>query len=363
MQRTDPLRSFLIASRRRWILLRTIEHGTQGACLGALAATILALLLLIFRSMSQTIDMPLVFLWLVSIGALSGAVKSWLERPGLLAIATYADRQLHLDELLSTAWAIAHHGQVAMGDGNTAHALILARANAQARTLHPAMLKFHRMTARHWGASCLCLLLCAAIGLLAQLHPSHIPTPDAVAASDAHESSTRHGSTDAQLALTRQAAIAHAPEHEDRDMGASASNQPADMEQADEARAGTAAGADTNPSAVFDGTGGKNATDTQHLASANSTNTSYSAGRDESESGQTVGGMGAASHASARSNEPGASVMADVANTDESNLSSGTDAAGSWRQARARAMEQLKTSDIPAAYRPLVRDYFSSPTP
>src|SRR5690606_22404207 len=91
---------FVATLHQRLLAVRLAEGAGVGALLGA-ALCLLAMPAMLWRGASAW---PAA--WLVPAGALLGLARAIVRRPPRRRAAEEADRQLGLDDLLATAWAV-----------------------------------------------------------------------------------------------------------------------------------------------------------------------------------------------------------------------------------------------------------------
>src|SRR4051812_3143477 len=92
----SSLERFVLAVRRRMIVVRGIERVGVGTLVAMIAAAPL-ITILIYRGESSVALMGVALL----IGASAGSIWGMRQRPTILHAASEADRQLDLNELLS----------------------------------------------------------------------------------------------------------------------------------------------------------------------------------------------------------------------------------------------------------------------
>jgi hypothetical protein len=151
MAGAEPCVQFIRAVHRRVVGVRVLE----GAAVGVAAAALLALAvagLLVWRGQRPLAPAAAI----LAAGALAGVLWGVLRRPAMLWTALEADRQLRLQELLSTAWALR-------GSNDPWAATVLALAGARVTRLRPRQVVLHRLGARSWGGIAALLLLNAAV--------------------------------------------------------------------------------------------------------------------------------------------------------------------------------------------------------
>lgn len=180
---TNQFDPFIVACRRRIALVRLAER--IGLCI--LVGSILSLLIVPLLAITNRAASPILIL--IAIMAISVAVGvAWSVRrwPSLLHAARQADRQLALDDLLATAWQLAHgdrHGRPVEATPAWA-ATIEAIAADRCRRLSPESLVLGRLGARGWSGIGVALALAVVVSLFVA-GPPDLAQADGVGASPA----------------------------------------------------------------------------------------------------------------------------------------------------------------------------------
>jgi hypothetical protein len=180
---TNQLAPFIAACRRRIALVRSAER--IGLCI--LVGSILSLLIVPLLAMTNRAASPILILTAITaISAAAGVAWSVRRWPTLLHAAGQADRQLDLDDLLATAWQLAHgdrHGRPVEATPAWA-ATIEAIAADRCRRLSPESLVLGRLGARGWSGIGVALALAVVVSLFVA-GPPNPAQADGVAVSPA----------------------------------------------------------------------------------------------------------------------------------------------------------------------------------
>src|SRR5687767_12108259 len=148
---------FLRALHRRMVVLRVLEK----VGLGVLAGCALALFLMPILVWRGQGTMPLV-LGCGGLGVVGGVLWGLARRPGMLAAAVEADRQLKLADLLGTALFLHSRGEPLDEIGRT----IVATAEAKCAGLSPSVVIVNRIGVRGWGGIGLAAAMVLTVALV-----------------------------------------------------------------------------------------------------------------------------------------------------------------------------------------------------
>jgi len=153
---SDPFDRFVHAVHRRAVLLRVVE----GAGLGVVGASVLVGVLtpvLLARN-----EPAMVFASVgLMVGAMLGALRAALCLPSVKTTLQAVDDQLHLHDLLGTAYTLQHDPAV---DPQGA-AVVLSHARRHCATLSPSEVTLNRYGPRGWGAIGLVALLVLTVSM------------------------------------------------------------------------------------------------------------------------------------------------------------------------------------------------------
>lgn len=184
MMTTDPFESLLRRARRRWVGWRCAESAGIGAALGAGLAVGLVIAGATLGGATMSWDA----LALPAIGAVLGIALRLRSQPTLAESAGELDRQLDLDDLLTTALLVPPDDPFG--------AAVRSMARERARTLHPADLLVRRIGNRGWSAIAAVLVALPVIILLrtdtltlARAERSKGPSVEATGGSGTYRSS------------------------------------------------------------------------------------------------------------------------------------------------------------------------------
>src|SRR5207253_3171591 len=135
------LERFISRVYRRLVVLRLVEWAGMGFAAGC------AIALLSIGLLRNQLESPLLLVAIIAgCGALLGFVTSLLRRPRILDAAVEADRQLHLADLLATAWQLEKSPQRASFEN-----AVLLIADERAAHLQPRSVVLHRLGMRAWS--------------------------------------------------------------------------------------------------------------------------------------------------------------------------------------------------------------------
>lgn len=140
MMMTDPFESLLRRARRRWVGWRCAESAGVGVALGAGLAGGLVIAGATLGVSTMSWDA----LALPAVGAVLGVALRLRSQPTLAESAGELDRQLDLDDLLTTALLVP--------SGDPFADAVRSMARERARKLHPSDLLVRRIGNRGWSA-------------------------------------------------------------------------------------------------------------------------------------------------------------------------------------------------------------------
>lgn len=161
----EPFLRFVRAVQRRMRIVRALE----GMGIGALVGSILGLLLigaLLWRSAQSLLPGAV----MVGLGAGIGLIWGALRPTPLLSAAVEADRQLNLRDLLASALSARHSNDPWARS-------VVAMAVQRCVSLHPRQVMLNRLGVRAWGSIATAAALTLAVAMLA-------PRADLTLASD-----------------------------------------------------------------------------------------------------------------------------------------------------------------------------------
>jgi hypothetical protein len=338
---SSHLERFLRAVHRRMVVLRICER----VGLAVLAGCILALLLMPILIWRGQETMPLV-MGCGALGIFSGLLWGLARRPGVLAAAVEADRQLKLADLLGTALFLARRREPLDEFGRT----IVATAEARCAALSPSAVIVNRIGARGWGGIALAAAMVLTVALVTAGDREAHATGEQVAGASApamrswlDAQSPRGGTTSTNEPDYRRVNQGPAADDEQRlgaaspDRNATAAIEKGNAGEATAAQAGTGAG---SAQAGRDGDPGKGI--------------EVAPGGNDSKTG--AGAASSGGTGTAKSGANAASSGAAGAGTDVRPAPVWT--SPTWLQDRAAALRAVEGGAVPVAYRGIVRDYF-----
>jgi hypothetical protein len=342
---------FLTAVHRRLVLLRLLERIGITILIASGIALLAALALLWHaRPAMGAVEACL------AAGLIGGIVWGLARRPGPLAAAIEADKQLHLDDLLSSAWIM---GRSEMNRGPWL-AAVLAEAEARCQRASASALTLRRRGARGWGG----IVLAAALVLTLA---SFGPAPVARQSADPGRS----------LQATTLELSGHT-DHPLFDISTDAQHRPILLPDPDDPNASTL-GQNTAPPPPAGKSNSSDAADVGDHASAGASDEGHGAGsartqtpadKSASAQAQSAGTDAHSEHttgqAAAGAGTPGVAGSGNDATVAGATAGTapGASEAPPWKSAAwpadvARARQALDAGHVPAAYRDLVRNYFT----
>lgn len=323
-------------------MLRLLESAGVGL-LGGCGVGLILVPVLLYRGQAAL----LLALASLGLGILAGLAWALLHRPQALDAAAEADRQLHLADLLSTAWLLRNHPPTV----DPFAAAVLASANARCAGLAPSAILFNRLGKRAWSGIGLTAALVLTLGLI-----SSNPI-DSLAVASQRQALLKPTATPpappAQAfpnpagARTRSEAIAS-------DYPGAKNETPLDPTQA-------TAGAAKNPSSSDSTQMASDPTGTGlgsgRSEASRSADPLRAAGTDRARTGGQAAASGTGAPGAPRSAPRGASGQSagHPAATPTAPLWS----AQTWPAAQEAADAALRANTIPPAYHELIRDYFN----
>jgi hypothetical protein len=161
----QALERFVRKIHRRLVLIRAVEH--LGVCVSVGCGIALPLLAILLLRGQSVVSLLLVIGSFCSLAACVLTIQRW---PTLLQAAGEADRQLNLDDLLTTAVRLDRYSCDSMSGS------VLAMADARCGRISPSTVILNRYGARAWGGIVLSLAAVIAVSLM----PAH-PIRSAVA--------------------------------------------------------------------------------------------------------------------------------------------------------------------------------------
>jgi hypothetical protein len=312
---------FVTAVHRRAVLMRVLEGFGAGIAVGAGCA-----LFVILISLREGVHwLPLVFFG--AFPAVMSAIAWWQRRPSRLAALIEADRQLKLDDLLSTAFTAKDDDF-----GRT----IRAMAERACARVSPSQVMVNRFGARAWGGVGLAWATVVVLGLLASNGTTSRAGDQAIATGNSV--ATRPGEVVASSAQ-HQAGAEHGVD-EPRSTGSS---------EVESSTAGhsTQTGSKSGDAATGSG-GGQGET---QAARVGATESHTSAGSPTSPTGEAAGGTGVGQAGTG----PGPAGGLSGGRVDRSAAPWRSD---HWSADRSAALQSVRDGRVPDGYRDLVRDYF-----
>lgn len=328
------LRGQIQRIHRRWMVLRLVESTGLAGLIGCGLSLILAVLLI-----WQGSDASILIFWLLSLSLLIGALAGWMRRPTIFDAAVETDRQLKLHELLSTALALENSDRRDVVDPQFRE-IILQSARQRCEAIRPGELMLNRLGARGWSSVGLATLLTIAIALLSG-NPVIVQAGKARAMRDA----TALTAADAPQGRWQAQGSSRA-DSDPQPSARSGEQPPAERTLAKGAAEGSPGGTANVDSA------GRNAARSGDAAVARPaapTDTADATIRGDASPGAGAStAMGTAGDSTARS----------VALHRTSRRAAPWES-DQWEQTRRQTLQSVESSDLPAAYRDLIRDYFS----
>jgi hypothetical protein len=339
--RRETFDRFLRAVRRRWVIVRALEH--VGACvLGGCAAALLLLPILLWRGEPA---LPVVSL-IMLIATAAGLIAGFIRRPDLMSAAGEADRQLDLADLLSTALATR-----ARSPGDPWADVVLVTAEARCRDLSANDVILHRFGARAWGGIGLAGALVLTLSLMSANPRESVAIVTPLSSSERLDDAGQSRGA-AQRPPSRSAAQSR------RDFGHS--RGPDSASTADDASRTAAnqgnASRNTGSTSAADGGAGMA---TSHAPPPPTKRVSAQAlSRDSGHGAASTGGRDAAAASSDHRDEiaSGTTVVSPAAGSPAPVWQS-----ASWPAARDEALSAVRNGRINDKYRDLVREYFNDP--
>jgi hypothetical protein len=334
--------------RRKWGLRIAEGAGTGVAIAAAGGMALVAVIYPRHQSAEAAVE------GLIVLGLAVGAAVGMARRPKTLLVATEADRQLHLPELLSSAAMLPVAGATDAVD-RAMRQLLAERAAEQCGTKPARRIRLRRWGINRWTAIALAAGVALLLGTLTSPH-----APPAPAADDANRSVAVAGSDDAPLVtLEDSPASRHIEMNPDEPVNggqplgsfANVSEPPSTP---------PAGGGDHSPpsptgehSGNGNGSGSAHSTVDQSPAFTSPEISPLAS----SSGGSGVNGGGAGPAAMAPSGHD-AGAGGGAGRTVDSDHAPPWQSIG-WAAEAEAARRQVDAGQIPAAYRDLVRDYFA----
>lgn len=341
---------FVNAVHRRLVLARLLERIGIAVLLSSGLALVIAIVLL-WHAHAAMLEVVASMIT----GVFAGCIWAIARRPSRLQAALEADRQLNLDDLLSSAWIVGRR------QAPPDHWLSSLLAQADDRCAHasPSAVKLRRLGARSWGGIALAVAL---VLTFASFGP--VPAPNQSAEAHRPVVATRIGFSD----RAEQSVLDRSP---------AADHRPILLPDPDDANASTL-GQNTAPAPSKAKAGAVDVPDSSDHASAASPDDGHGAGSARTKpptaptptQGQQSATASQSNHntgeATAGTGAPGAQTLRDdtTATGTVAGLTPSTNSAPPWKSANwptdvDRARRALDAGQIPAAYRDLVRTYFA----
>jgi hypothetical protein len=344
---TNSTSDFLGAARRRLWVIRAVE--CIGRCLAAASAAGLVLVPILLWRGGPALDAAVGLLGAAIIAGVAWGI-SW--RPTLLETAAAADRQLSLDDLLST-WLFTSHDS----RGDEWAMTLIAMADARCRGLSPSQLVFNRLGARHWSGIGLVASLVLTLGLM-----SSEPAP-ATAASSSNGGTL---AADSNRSMPVEP-IASANEMPLRPPGAGGHdnqpNPPRTTELTNDSAAGsgkttTSTDNTTSQNGATEHTGqGTGSAQTNQPAGLHSPAELASSANSSHANGKTAGGAGVPTE----DGTAGASASAGTTATGAPARATPPWSSDTWPADRDAAHAAVRSGRVADRYRDMVQDYFDRP--
>lgn len=334
---------FLRRVHRRFVLLFVFERAGLGLLFGSGAALPL-LLILLWRGL------PALSLALASLvlGAAVGLLWGLLNRPGELAAALEADRQLRWADLLSSALTVAKRSPA-----DPWAAAVLELADLQTRSVSPSAVILNRLGARAWGGIGLATALVIVLGLVqayssssrAGESMSSPPDPLVVLESAQNRAESTAPSLHRHTPTQQDPEDANATRMEGAEPPVNA-QQDSQPERPDQRRPNSAADASSR------GTGQSHSNASQQ----NGPHTGQSATHSKSFS-QGVAAGGAGEGGAARAGSADAAGQSAGASAKPSHAVAPWQTSG-WQSDSQHALDALQSGRVPDTYRDVIRGYF-----
>jgi hypothetical protein len=330
------LRAFVARLHRRLVAVRLLEGAGLGLLGGSSAAMIVVGSLL---WEGRSVGWPAVVL--PSLGALTGLVWAWTHRPSSIIAAEEADRQLHLADLLSTAFALVR--KPGLADGDFART-VLGLADARCGSASPSQVILGRLGKRAWGAITLSIMLVGGLGLLSA---NPLEGDPAVASSDGVGSATSPASRTALLIAAAPGGVS--PMVADHPTGTS--DDPAESEPEHAGTSKHTAG--NGGSASNNAGGGAGSAQTNSHANTDPAHSGGTNATQHNQTGDTASGVGASGdnpgvQGSTGSSRTGGHRIARVPPWHSPD----------WPAVSEQATQAVHSGQIPPAYHDLVQKYF-----
>ncbi len=333
---------FVSAVHRRMLFLRAVER--LGLCLlGACVVLFVLMPILIWRSQS-TAQLTLVTL---AAALLAGIAWALTSRPGKLAAAMEADRQLKLHDLLGTALLLQRSSSP-----DAIEQLVISQAQASCSQFSPATVVLHRLGARGWGGIGLAALLVGGLYLMgpdtsrAEARASTSPKSWQETELENDKANTTH------LLFTPDMRRQREGNGSDEDPPKPDSSNP-DQSNADATAANTSQAAHNDAGATQEGTGGGAAQSASKTNPAKTTDTASGVSHTNSQGTDTAGGGGTSTENGNTTGKSGNTAAAVKSHKPAPIWQS-----RSWPADQESARSAIRSGQIPDAYRELVRDYF-----
>jgi hypothetical protein len=328
------LQPYLARLRRRLVACRLAEGAGLGLAAGAVIYLLPAAWMLAQGQASGT-----ALLLILPMSALAGALLALGRVPDKLGVALAADRQLGLEELLSTA--LATSGALAADPAFAA--AVRSQAERAARLASAQRVHVQRLGGRAWGGIVVAVMLAGGVGLLSA-HPLE-PLP-ALGAGVAAAADGRGGGSPGSLAVVTGVRGTLGP-------GADpVSHQEQELEPA----RGAAAGG-TGAAAAGTGAGGTGSAQTpaRGLGEGPITGGTAARGGEGGAAGMGVGlAGGPGASGAAAGGTAGAGGLVNPMHAPAWNSSQ-------WAQYQRQAQAGIATGRVPAEYADLVRRYYERP--
>jgi hypothetical protein len=168
--RNDPSRSvdrFVDAVYRRWLIVHLFEQLGRGLLVGSLLA-----LGLLPVAIWQAIPTVPILIFSAVFSLFLGLILALYRKPNRLAAAVEADRQLHLDDLLTSAIFPSDHADT---DFRT---MVQSIADARCSRHSPSEVLLRRFGIRSWSGIALAMCIAATLAVI-PLQPSRTQAVDA----------------------------------------------------------------------------------------------------------------------------------------------------------------------------------------
>jgi hypothetical protein len=341
MATSSQLDRFIAAVHRRMLLLRAAER--LGLCLlGGCIVLFILMPILIWRGQS-TGELALITLGLALIAGIAWAITA---RPGKLAAAMEADRQLKLSDLLGSALLLRR-----LGAHDDIEKTVLTLAEARCAQFSPSTVVLHRLGSRGWGGIG---LAAALVGGLCLMGPDNSSTRAVAAGPKSWQE------TELENEKANATHLIAAPDMRRVKEGTGADDDPKQSNTSEaDPTAASANAANNNAPSNNDAGGAKAGTGAGASQSASKTKANpagdpTAAGISKTSAGgtDTAGGGGTA----AQGNLPG--KTGSTAAPSKTHKAAPIWQSQSWPADQESARTALQNGKVPDAYRDLVRDYF-----